>query len=66
MELYFSILSSLILWRKYYPESPKQGRKRFNYIAKKKYIADLGIIYLKTEYFCITVILGTLTGLIIL
>ena len=31
---------------KYNAESPKQGSKRFNYIAKTKYIADLGIIYL--------------------
>ena len=28
-------------------ESPKQGSKRFNYNAKTKYIADLGIIYLQ-------------------
>ena len=30
----------------YNAESPKQGRNRFNYIAKTKYIADLVIIYL--------------------
>ena len=32
--------------REYNAESPKQGRKRFNSIAKTQYIADLVIIYL--------------------
>ena len=32
--------------REYNAESPKQGRKRFNYIVKTINIADLGIIYL--------------------
>ena len=32
--------------REYNAESPKQGRKRFNYIVKKIYISYLPIIYL--------------------
>ena len=32
--------------REYNAESPKQGRKMFNYIVKTINIADLGIIYL--------------------
>ena len=32
--------------REYIAECPKQGRKRFNSIAKTIYIADLVIIYL--------------------
>ena len=42
-------LSHLLQYmREYNGESHKQpqGRKRFNYIAKTKYIAHLGIIYL--------------------
>ena len=31
--------------RKYNAENPKQGSKRFNYIATTKYIVDLDIIY---------------------
>ena len=37
--------------REYNAKSPKQGRKRFNFIVKKIYFSHLPIIYLLEEIF---------------